>query len=246
VRIYYITQAKIAPPPTFLIFTNQKAPLHFSYQRFLENQLRGQPDCPSFPASKIMSSLDIAIGCGPRTAARGRGERQPIGPARLDAARAARRKSRHPHSRFPRHGQVARYPRPQSGEAEAIKRAARESTKAFCSSRGRTALRQNDDALLGDQSDQGEGVNIVTVEDPVGYRMQGIVQVQVQEKAAFTFAAALRSILRQDPNVVLVGEIRDKETAQIAVQASLTDTSCSRRCTRTTRPMPSRDSSISA
>ncbi len=66
------------------------------------------------------------------------------------------------------------------------------------------------------------GVNIVTVEDPVEYRMQGIVQVQVQEKAGLTFAAALRSILRQDPNVVLVGEIRDKETAQIAVQASLT------------------------
>ncbi len=65
-------------------------------------------------------------------------------------------------------------------------------------------------------------VNIVTVEDPVEYRLQGIVQVQVHEKAGLTFAAALRSILRQDPDVVLVGEIRDKETAQIAVQASLT------------------------
>src|SRR2546421_11627048 len=52
--------------------------------------------------------------------------------------------------------------------------------------------------------------------------MRGIVQVQVQEKAALTFASALRSILRQDPNVVLIGEIRDRETAQIAVQASLT------------------------
>src|SRR5690349_15782416 len=69
---------------------------------------------------------------------------------------------------------------------------------------------------------KSEGVNIVTVEDPVEYRMQGIVQVQVQEKAGLTFASALRSILRQDPNVVLVGEIRDKETAQIATQASLT------------------------
>ncbi len=69
---------------------------------------------------------------------------------------------------------------------------------------------------------KSEGVNIVTVEDPVEYRMQGIVQVQVQEKSGLTFAAALRSILRQDPNVVLVGEIRDRETAQIAVQASLT------------------------
>jgi type II secretory ATPase GspE/PulE/Tfp pilus assembly ATPase PilB-like protein/ActR/RegA family two-component response regulator len=64
--------------------------------------------------------------------------------------------------------------------------------------------------------------NIVTVEDPVEYRLQGIVQVQVHEKAGLTFASALRSILRQDPDVVLIGEIRDRETAQIAVQASLT------------------------
>jgi type II secretory ATPase GspE/PulE/Tfp pilus assembly ATPase PilB-like protein/CheY-like chemotaxis protein len=64
--------------------------------------------------------------------------------------------------------------------------------------------------------------NIVTVEDPVEYRIQGIVQVQVHEKAGLTFASALRSILRQDPDVVLVGEVRDKDTAQIAIQASLT------------------------
>jgi len=70
---------------------------------------------------------------------------------------------------------------------------------------------------------QGEGVNIVTVEDPVEYRMgENIVQVQVNEKAGLTFASALRSILRQDPDVVLIGEIRDQETAQIALQASLT------------------------
>lgn len=69
---------------------------------------------------------------------------------------------------------------------------------------------------------QSEGVNIVTVEDPVEYRLQGIVQVQVHEKAGLTFASALRSILRQDPDVVLVGEIRDRETAQVAIQASLT------------------------
>ena len=64
--------------------------------------------------------------------------------------------------------------------------------------------------------------NIVTVEDPVEYRIQGIVQVQVHEKAGLTFASALRSILRQDPDVVLVGEIRDRDTATIAMQASLT------------------------
>ncbi|MFI5234640.1 MAG: ATPase, T2SS/T4P/T4SS family [Gemmatimonadales bacterium] len=70
---------------------------------------------------------------------------------------------------------------------------------------------------------QDEGVNIVTVEDPVEYRLSNnIVQVQVNPKAGLTFATALRSILRQDPDVVLVGEIRDLETAQVAVQASLT------------------------
>ncbi len=69
---------------------------------------------------------------------------------------------------------------------------------------------------------QARGLNIVTVEDPVEYRLEGIVQVQVNEKAGLTFPAALRSILRQDPDVMLVGEVRDKETAMIAVQASLT------------------------
>jgi len=69
---------------------------------------------------------------------------------------------------------------------------------------------------------QQRAVNIVTVEDPVEYKLQGIVQVQVNEKAGLNFANALRSILRQDPDVILVGEIRDKETAGIAVQASLT------------------------
>ncbi len=72
------------------------------------------------------------------------------------------------------------------------------------------------------RSIQTRGVNIVTVEDPVEYRLQGIVQVQVNEKAGLTFPSALRSILRQDPDVILVGEVRDKETASIAVQASLT------------------------
>ncbi|MGQ0766615.1 MAG: ATPase, T2SS/T4P/T4SS family [Gemmatimonadota bacterium] len=69
---------------------------------------------------------------------------------------------------------------------------------------------------------QTRGVNVVTVEDPVEYKLPGVVQVQVNEKAGLTFAAALRSILRQDPDVVLVGEIRDLETARIAIQASLT------------------------
>ena len=69
---------------------------------------------------------------------------------------------------------------------------------------------------------QARGVNVVTVEDPIEYRLPGVVQVQVHERAGLTFSAALRSIMRQDPDVILVGEIRDRETAEIAIQASLT------------------------
>jgi type IV pilus assembly protein PilB len=64
--------------------------------------------------------------------------------------------------------------------------------------------------------------NIITVEDPVEYRLGGVNQVQMNPKAGLTFASALRSILRSDPDIVLIGEIRDGETAQIAVQAALT------------------------
>ena len=65
-------------------------------------------------------------------------------------------------------------------------------------------------------------VNIITVEDPVEYRLPGISQVQTNVKAGLTFASSLRSILRSDPDIVLIGEIRDHETAQIAVEAALT------------------------
>src|SRR5262249_12350542 len=65
-------------------------------------------------------------------------------------------------------------------------------------------------------------LNIVTIEDPVEYEVDGITQVQVHEKAGLTFAKALRSILRQDPDVILVGEIRDGETAQTAFHAAMT------------------------
>ncbi len=65
-------------------------------------------------------------------------------------------------------------------------------------------------------------VNIITVEDPVEYRLPGVNQVQVNNKAGLNFASALRSILRSDPDIVLIGEIRDHETAQIAVEAALT------------------------
>ena len=72
------------------------------------------------------------------------------------------------------------------------------------------------------QEIKSEQINIVTLEDPVEYKMSGINQIQVNTDVGLTFATGLRSILRQDPNVVMVGEIRDKETADLAVQASLT------------------------
>ena len=75
-----------------------------------------------------------------------------------------------------------------------------------------TALHEINDAVR----------KIITIEDPIEYQLKGVNQIQVSEKAGLTFARGLRSILRHDPDVILVGEIRDKETAQIAVQASLT------------------------
>jgi len=72
------------------------------------------------------------------------------------------------------------------------------------------------------QEIKSDSINIVTLEDPVEYKMDGINQMQVNPEIGLTFATGLRSILRQDPNVVMVGEIRDSETASLAVQASLT------------------------
>ena len=69
---------------------------------------------------------------------------------------------------------------------------------------------------------KSDGVNIVTLEDPVEYKMDGVNQIQVNADVGLTFSSGLRSILRQDPDIVMVGEIRDRETAELAVQASLT------------------------
>jgi type IV pilus assembly protein PilB len=72
------------------------------------------------------------------------------------------------------------------------------------------------------QEIKSDAINIVTLEDPVEYKMEGVNQIQVNPEVGLTFASGLRSILRQDPDVVLVGEIRDRETANLAVQAALT------------------------
>ena len=65
-------------------------------------------------------------------------------------------------------------------------------------------------------------MNIMTIEDPVEYKLQGMAQIGVNPKIHLTFATGLRHILRQDPDVIMIGEIRDKETAEIAIQSSLT------------------------
>ncbi len=65
-------------------------------------------------------------------------------------------------------------------------------------------------------------LNVLTAEDPVEYEMEGIAQVQVREDIGYTFSTALRSFLRQDPEVILIGEIRDKDTVDIALKAALT------------------------
>ena len=72
------------------------------------------------------------------------------------------------------------------------------------------------------KSVQSEKTNIITIEDPIEYQIPGVNQTQINEKIKLTFASALRSILRQDPDVILVGEIRDAETAKIAMQAAQT------------------------
>ncbi len=69
---------------------------------------------------------------------------------------------------------------------------------------------------------RGKEINITTIENPIEYKLEGVNQVQINDKAGVTFATTLRSILRQDPDVILVGEIRDRETAEIAIQASQT------------------------
>jgi len=84
-------------------------------------------------------------------------------------------------------------------------------------SAGKTTTMYSVLSLLNNSS-----VKIMTIEDPIEYRLPGVVQTQVKESSGYTFSTALRSFLRQNPNIILVGEIRDEETAKIAIQASLT------------------------
>jgi general secretion pathway protein E/type IV pilus assembly protein PilB len=87
---------------------------------------------------------------------------------------------------------------------------------------GPTGSGKSTTLYAGLQTVDRKSLKVITVEDPVEYRLNGVAQIQVKEKIGLTFARGLRSILRHDPDVVMIGEIRDRETAEIAVQASLT------------------------
>ena len=87
---------------------------------------------------------------------------------------------------------------------------------------GPTGQRQDDDAVRRAVGDQVVEDKIITIEDPVEYQLKGITQIPINEKKGLTFARGLRSILRHDPDKIMVGEIRDPETAQIAIQSALT------------------------
>ena len=151
------------------------------------------------------------------------GERRGGGPPRLDPAGLAGREGRDPDPEPAGHRAEPRRARDAHGRAGGESKALLSAKEGILLVTGPTGSGKTTTLYSAIRLIQSEGVNIVTVEDPVEYRLgENIVQVQVHEKAGLTFASALRSILRQDPDVVLIGEIRDQETAQIALQASLT------------------------
>ena len=96
------------------------------------------------------------------------------------------------------------------------------SPTAWCSSRGRPGSGKTTTLYAALNEIRNEEDKIITIEDPVEYQLHGITQIPVNEKKGLTFARGLRSILRHDPDKIMVGEIRDNETAQIAIQSALT------------------------
>ena len=107
-------------------------------------------------------------------------------------------------------------------ERDALPAAPSSRPTARCSSPGPTGSGKSTSlyAALGELNTPEK--NIITIEDPVEYQLEGITQVQVNPKAGLTFATGLRSMMRADPDIIMVGEIRDRETAQIAIEAALT------------------------
>ena len=172
---------------------------------------------------KIMSELDIAEKRVPQD---GRVERQRRGPqgrpARDHPADPARRGRDDPH---PRQG-ARRCGRSTSSawtaRAASASRPPSPSPTARSWSPGRPARASRPRCTRRSASSTPSSKNIITIEDPVEYRISGINQINVNRKAGLDFATGLRSILRADPDVIMVGEIRDAETARIAIEAALT------------------------
>ncbi|MEK7120293.1 MAG: ATPase, T2SS/T4P/T4SS family, partial [Patescibacteria group bacterium] len=107
-------------------------------------------------------------------------------------------------------------------EALKILRLGLEKTNGMILTTGPTGAGKTTTLYTAIQEVNKPGIKIITVENPVEYKIKGVVQTQVDEKGGYTFSNGLRAVVRQDPDIVLVGEIRDNETASIAVQASLT------------------------
>ena len=174
---------------------------------------------------KVLAKLDIAERRKPQDgritlAAAAAGRMLDIRVATLPTRR--RRVGHDAPARQVARGPDARDPRALRGDAEADGQDPRHARPARCSSPARPARasRRRSTRRLAEIS--RPEINIITVEDPVEYRLNEITQVQINPRAGLTFATALRSILRSDPDVVMVGEIRDGETAKISIEAALT------------------------
>ena len=182
---------------------------------------------------KIMGHLDIAERRMPQD---GRSASPIDGlhrPARRDPARRPRRVGRSPH---PRQGAGGPRPRrPGHGRARARRDARRDRAGPRRHPRNRPTGAGKTTTLYAALSEANTPERtLITIEDPVEYELEGVKQVQVNPKTGLTFAAGLRSMVRSDPDVMMVGEIRDRETPRSRSSRRSPATSCSRPCTRTT------------
>ena len=142
--------------------------------------------------------------------------------ARLVAADDLRREDRDAYSRQEQPQHRSRAARLRAGLDEGIRQRDRESRTAWCWSPGPTGSGKTTTLYSALSRVNTPEVNVLTAEDPVEYNLDGINQVLVNDDVGLTFAAALKAFLRQDPNIIMVGEIRDIDTASIAVKAALT------------------------
>ena len=149
---------------------------------------------------------------------RGQGHRHP----RLDRPDRLRRTRRHASARQGDHGAAARRAWPRRNEARFGAQTDQAEPRHHAGHRARPGSGKTTTLYAALSKINTTDKNIITIEDPIEYQLHGIGQIQVNPKIELTFASGLRSILRQDPDVIMVGEIRDRETAEIAIQAALT------------------------